>query len=173
LGAMSVLAKRTLKRWVALSLLGASLLAVGYVGLDRLQGRLLGIMVGTTTDPRQASIRGVRSLSMDPVIINMIDRTAVERIRDGELGEDIDPALSMAVPAAYITSIIMDDTGRRGSRNDIHFVQTRMLLDSDTPYWLEWARVAPIVADELGLRMLEPGDRHYRTNRPRARTSKL
>lgn len=137
-----------------------------YVGLDVFAGRILGSIVGTTTDPRDASIRNIRAFTMDPIRFDLFDRRAIARIEAGEL-EGVDPYFSMVVPAAYVTSVITQDFGPRRERDTITSVGIRFLVDSDAPFQLEQERMMMIIADEMGIPILEGSDPRNRwSSRP-------
>ena len=155
------------RRWTAIGGVAIGLaLAVGaYVGLDNLAGRVLGSIVGTTTDPHDASIRNIRAFTMEPIRFDLFDRRAIARIEAGEL-EGVDPYFSMAVPAAYVASVIIQDFGPRRERDRITSVGIEFLINSDASFTLEQQRMMLIVAEDMGLRMLTSDERNYRESRP-------
>ena len=146
---------------------GVGLAVVGgiYAGLDNLAGRILGSIVGTTTDPRDASIRNIRAFTMEPIRFDLFDRRAIARIEAGEL-EGVDPHFSMVVPAAYIASVITQDFGPRRERDRITSVGIEFLINSDGPFTLEQQRMMLMVAEDMDLRMLTSDERNYRESRP-------
>ncbi|MEO0385730.1 MAG: hypothetical protein AAF234_19515 [Pseudomonadota bacterium] len=159
-------AKKTpLNRLGLFAALGLALAGGVYVGLDHLAGRILGSIVGTTTDPRHPSIRNIRAFTMEPIHFDLFDRRAIARIEAGEL-EGVDPYFSMVVPAAYIASVITQDFGPRRERDRITSVGIEFLINNDGPFELEQERMMMIVAEDMGLRMLTPDERNYRESRP-------
>jgi len=159
----------TTMRWRAVlfgSVIGLAVVGGFYVGLDAFVGRILGSIVGTTTDPRQPSIRNIRAFTMDPIRFDLFDRRAIARIEAGEL-EGVDPYFSMVVPAAYIASVITQDFGPRRERDTITSVGIEFLINSDVPFQLEQERMMMIVANEMGIPILEGSDPRNRwSSRP-------
>lgn len=148
------------------SVIGLAVVGGLYVGLDVFAGRILGSIVGTTTDPRHPSIRNIRAFIMDPIRFDLFDRRAIARIEAGEL-EGVDPYLSMEVPAAYIATVITQDFGPRRERDRIASVGIEFLIDSDAPFEPERERMKMIVADEMGIPILEGADPRNRwSSRP-------
>lgn len=153
-------------RFLMLTVLISLGLAGGiYLGLDAVAGRILGSIVGTTTDPRNPSIRNIRAFSMEPIRFDLFDPRAIDRIKAGEL-DGVDTHFSMEVPAAYVVSVITQDFGPRRERDRITSVGVEFLINSDAPFTLEQQRMMLIVAEDMGLHMLTPDERNYRESRP-------
>lgn len=88
-------------RSIAIAIGGVGLMAIA---IDALQGTLLGMLAGTTTDPRSMGL--VRSANMAPVRATLkTDILIDDRSGDGRGNVEGDYRLTFEAPAAYYTAI--------------------------------------------------------------------
>ena len=144
--------ERTVLRWL---LFGVAGVVVVYLGLNLLQGRMLGALVGTTVDPRSALGQRPRSLSMERQLFTLIGADAACNYK-AEKGAKT-PEVRLAVPKAYINVIRTEDDGWFGSRiSSLAFLASSQNFE---PYRLEFPRVRKEVLDHLGITLVKRSER--------------
>lgn len=145
--------KRSVWRWVMFAVAGGVAL---YVGLDALQGRMLGAMVGTTVDPRSALGERPRSLSMERRVFTLND-TLAARAYNAKKGIET-PEIKLAIPKAYINIVRSEKDGWFGA--NIHGVGLTISSENFKPYRLEYPRVHKEVLDHLGITLVKRSERY-------------
>lgn len=143
---------------VSLRLLAIIIVVVlaGALLLDKFQGRMLGAMVGTTTDPRTAL--GERSFraSMKPRLFTLRDRT-YRPFFDGLVGnrkpKQYGKRISFAIPEAFLYRVRSEPDG--WSRRTTG-VLIRVSSQNFKPYRTEWFPVRKEVAKDLEIDLVSP-----------------
>ena len=135
------------KKW------GLVALAVGlvfYFGLDVFQGKMFGMLSGTTADPRAALGTRTRSLSMEPQLFTLSD-TVVGRERKAEKDIEI-PQVTLAIPKAYINVVRTEKDGWFGT-NTLG-VALQISSENFKPYRAEFPRVRDETLDKLNIELV-------------------
>ena len=145
--------QRSAWRWILLAVVGG--IAVLF-GLDVLQGRMLGVLVGTTVDPRSALGERPRSLSMERRVFTLND-TVAGLAYNAKKGIET-PEIKLAIPKAYISIVRSEKDGWFGT--NIHGVTLEISSENFKPYRLEHPRVSKEVLDQLGITLVRQSERY-------------
>lgn len=144
--------------WVLLAALGAAGLAGLSLGVDALRGKVLGIMAGTTVDPRGALGVSSHSMSTEPQIFEI-------KAWDGPSYDNRDengllPAIRLAIPKADVRKIRYSEKQGWFSTPDVSSIELSLSSQNFEPYRLEQARVHREVLDQLGIKLIRHSERY-------------
>lgn len=145
--------RRSVWRWVALAAAGGVAL---FIGLDAFQGKLLGVLSGTTVDPRSALGARPRSLSMERQVFTFND-TVARRAYNAKKGIET-PEIKLAIPKAYINVVRSEKDGWFGT--NVHGVGLTISSQNFKPYRLEHPKVRKEVLDHLGIKLVKRSERY-------------